>query len=216
MDNNRNNYGSIMNHLVPIVVEQTPRGERSYDIYSRLLKDRIVLIGTPIDSLVANSVIAQMLFLEADNPDKDIQLYINSPGGSVTDGLGIYDIIQFVKCDVATTCMGMAASMGSLLLCAGTKGKRYALPNVRVMIHQPLIGGLSGQASDIEIHARELIKTKERLIKIYETHTNQTYNLLEKSMDRDNFMDAKQAKKFGLVDQVVEFRKASQSNKKGA
>ena len=204
-----------MSHLVPIVVEQTPRGERSYDIYSRLLKDRIILIGTPIDALVANSVIAQMLFLEADNPDKDIQLYINSPGGSVTDGLGIYDIIQFVKCDVATTCIGMAASMGSLLLCAGTKGKRYALPNARVMIHQPLIsGGLSGQASDIEIHARELIKTKEQLIKIYEKHTGQKYNLLEKSMDRDNFMDAGQAKKFGLVDQVVEFRKASQN--KGA
>lgn len=204
-----------MSHLVPIVVEQTPRGERSYDIYSRLLKDRIILIGTPIDAMVANSVIAQMLFLEADNPDKDIQLYINSPGGSVTDGLGIYDIIQFVKCDVATTCIGMAASMGSLLLCAGTKGKRYALPNARVMIHQPLIsGGLSGQASDIEIHARELIKTKEQLIKIYEKHTGQDYDRLEKSMDRDNFMDAGQAKKFGLVDQVVEFRKASQS--KGA
>ena len=200
-----------MSYLVPIVVEQTPRGERSYDIYSRLLKDRIVLLGTPIDALVANSVIAQMLFLEADNPDKDIQLYINSPGGSVTDGLGIYDIIQFVKCDVATSCIGMAASMGSLLLCSGTKGKRYALPNARVMIHQPLIGGLSGQASDIEIHARELIKTKEQLIKIYENHTGQTYNLLEKSMDRDNFMDANQAKKFGLVDKVVEFRKASQS-----
>lgn len=201
-----------MSHLVPIVVEQTPRGERSYDIYSRLLKDRIILIGTPIDALVANSVIAQMLFLEADNPDKDIQLYINSPGGSVTDGLGIYDIVQFVKCDVATTCIGIAASMGSLLLCAGTKGKRYALPNARVMIHQPLIsGGLAGQASDIEIHTRELIKTKKQLIKIYESHTGQTYRLLEKSMDRDNFMDASQAKKFGLVDQVVEFRKASQA-----
>ncbi len=201
-----------MSHLVPIVIEQTPRGERSYDIYSRLLKDRIILIGSPIDALVANSVIAQMLFLEADNPDKDIQLYINSPGGSVTDGLGIYDIIQFVKCDVATTCIGMAASMGSLLLCSGTKGKRYALPNARVMIHQPLIsGGLSGQASDIEIHARELVKTKEQLTKIYEKHTGKTYDILEKSMDRDNFMDAIQAKKFGLVDQVVEFRKASQS-----
>ena len=201
-----------MSHLVPIVVEQTPRGERSYDIYSRLLKDRIIIVGTPIDALVANSVIAQMLFLEADNPDKDIQLYINSPGGSVTDGLGIYDIIQFVKCDVATTCIGIAASMGSLLLCAGTKGKRYALPNARVMIHQPLIsGGLAGQASDIEIHARELVKTKQQLIKIYESHTGQTYEILEKSMDRDNFMDADQAKKFGLVDQVVEFRKASQS-----
>ena len=203
-----------MSYLVPIVVEQTPKGERSYDIYSRLLKDRIVFIGTPIDAGVANSVIAQMLFLEADNPDKDIQLYINSPGGSVADGLGIYDIIQFVKCDVATTCIGMAASMGSLLLCSGTKGKRYVLPNARVMIHQPLIGGLSGQASDIEIHANELIKTKKQLIKIYEDHTGQTYKYLEKSMDRDHFMNSKQAQEFGLVDHVVEFRKSSQKEVK--
>lgn len=200
-----------MSNLVPVVIEQTPRGERSYDIYSRLLKDRIILIGTPINSAVANNVIAQMLFLEADNPDKDIQLYINSPGGSVTDGLGIYDIMQFVKCDVATTCIGMAASMGSLLLSAGTKGKRYVLPNARVMIHQPLIsGGLSGQASDIEIHARELIKTKEQLTKIYEHHTGQAYDVLDKAMDRDNFMSAGQAKEFGLVDKVVEFRKSSE------
>lgn len=200
-----------MSTLVPVVIEQTPRGERSYDIYSRLLKDRIILLGTPINAAVANNVIAQMLFLEADNPDKDIQLYINSPGGSVTDGLGIYDIMQFVKCDVATTCIGMAASMGSLLLSAGTKGKRYVLPNARVMIHQPLIsGGLSGQASDIEIHARELIKTKEQLTKIYENHTGQAYDVLDKAMDRDNFMSAGQAKEFGLVDQVVEFRKASE------
>lgn len=200
-----------MSNLVPVVIEQTPRGERSYDIYSRLLKDRIILIGTPINSAVANNVIAQMLFLEADNPDKDIQLYINSPGGSVTDGLGIYDIMQFVKCDVATTCIGMAASMGSLLLSAGTAGKRYVLPNARVMIHQPLIsGGLSGQASDIEIHARELIKTKEQLTRIYEKHTGQAYDILDKAMDRDNFMSAAQAKEFGIVDKVVEFRKASE------
>ena len=200
-----------MSTLVPVVIEQTPRGERSYDIYSRLLKDRIILLGTPINAAVANNVIAQMLFLEADKPDKDIQLYINSPGGSVTDGLGIYDIMQFVKCDVATTCIGMAASMGSLLLCAGTKGKRYVLPNARVMIHQPLIsGGLSGQASDIEIHAKELIKTKEHLTKIYEHHTGQDYEILEKHMDRDYFLSAGDAKEFGLVDQVVEMRKHSE------
>ena len=200
-----------MSNLVPIVIEQTPRGERSYDIYSRLLKDRIIILGTPINSAVANNVIAQMLFLEADNPDKDIQLYINSPGGSVTDGMGIYDIMQFVKCDVATTCIGMAASMGSLLLQAGTKGKRYCLPHARVMIHQPLIGGhgLSGQASDIEIHAKELIKTKEELTKVYVQHTGQDYDVLDKAMDRDNFMNAQQAKEFGLVDHVVEFRKES-------
>ncbi|MCB0378888.1 MAG: ATP-dependent Clp protease proteolytic subunit [Bdellovibrionales bacterium] len=203
-----------MSTLVPIVIEQTARGERSYDIYSRLLKDRIILLGTPINSAVANNVIAQMLFLEADNPDKDIQLYINSPGGSVTDGMGIYDIMQFVKCDVATTCIGMAASMGSLLLTAGSPGKRYVLPHARVMIHQPLIaGGLAGQASDIEIHARELIKTKEQLTKIYEQHTGQKYDVLEKAMDRDNFMDAGQAKEFGLVDHVVEFRKQKPSAK---
>ena len=200
-----------MSNLVPIVIEQTPKGERSYDIYSRLLKDRIILLGTPINSAVANNVIAQMLFLEADNPDKDIQIYINSPGGSVTDGLGIYDIMQFVKCDVATTCIGMAASMGSLLLQAGTPGKRYCLPHARVMIHQPLIGGhgLQGQASDIEIHARELVKTKEELTNIYVQHTGQSYEVLDKAMDRDNFMNAQTAKEFGLVDHVVEFRKAS-------
>ena len=203
-----------MSNLVPVVIEQTPRGERSYDIYSRLLKDRIILIGTPINSAVANNVIAQMLFLEADNPDKDIQLYINSPGGSVHDGLGIYDIMQFVKCDVSTTCIGMAASMGSLLLTAGTKGKRFVLPNAMVMIHQPLIsGGLSGQASDIEIHAKNLIETKERLTRIYEFHTGQSYEVLDKAMDRDNYMTAATAQEFGLVDKVVETRK---ENKKGS
>jgi ATP-dependent Clp protease, protease subunit len=199
-----------MSTLVPIVIEQTARGERSYDIYSRLLKDRIILLGTPINSAVANNVIAQMLFLEADNPDKDIQLYINSPGGSVTDGLGIYDIMQFVKCDIATTCIGMAASMGSLLLCAGTAGKRYVLPNAQVMIHQPLIsGGLAGQASDIEIHARNLIETKHQLTKIYEKHTGQSFEVLDRAMDRDNYMRAGVAKEFGIVDHVVEFRKTS-------
>lgn len=202
-----------MSTLVPVVIEQTPRGERSYDIYSRLLKDRIILLGTPINSAVANNIIAQMLFLEADNPDKDIQLYINSPGGSVTDGLGIYDIMQFVKCEVSTTCIGMAASMGSLLLCAGAEGKRFALPNAQVMIHQPLIsGGLAGQASDIEIHAKNLIETKEQLTKIYEKHTGQSYETLDKAMDRDNYMRAGVAQEFGLVDKVVETRKT----KKGA
>jgi ATP-dependent Clp protease protease subunit len=196
--------------LIPIVVEQTSRGERSYDIYSRLLKDRIIMIGTPINDDVANIVIAQMLFLEADNPDKDIQLYINSPGGSVTAGLGIYDIMQFVKCEVATTCIGLAASMGSLLLAAGAKGKRYVLPHARVMINQPhIMGGLSGQASDIEIHAREMINTKKRLTEIYANHTGKDFELLSNSMDRDYFLSAEEAKDFGLADHVVKFRKGA-------
>ena len=197
--------------LIPIVVEQTSRGERSYDIYSRLLKDRIIMMGTPINDDVANIVIAQMLFLEADNPEKDIQLYINSPGGSVSAGLGIYDIMQFVKCDVATTCIGLAASMGSLLLTAGTKGKRYVLPHARVMIHQPHImgNGLGGQASDIEIQANEMIKTKQRLTEIYVNHTGKDYAFLDKSMDRDFFLSAQEAQEFGLVDHVVKFRKNS-------
>lgn len=204
-----------MNTLVPIVIEQTSRGERSYDIYSRLLKDRIIILGSPINDAVANNVIAQMLFLEADNPEKDIQLYINSPGGSVTSGMGIYDIMQFVKCEVATTCIGLAASMGSFLLMAGAPGKRYALPNARVMIHQPLIsGGLAGQASDIEIHARELLKTKKLLTDLYVQHTGQTYEVLDRAMDRDNYMNAEEAKKFGLVDHVVQVRKAKKENNK--
>lgn len=200
--------------LVPIVVEQTSRGERSYDIYSRLLRDRIIMLGTPINDDVANIVIAQMLFLEADNPDKDIQLYINSPGGSVSAGLGIYDIMQFVKCDVATTCIGLAASMGSLLLTAGTKGKRYMLPHARAMVHQPhIMGGLSGQASDIEIQANEMINTKKRLTEIYQTHTGRDYKSLEKSLDRDFFMSAAEAQEFGLVDHVVKFRKGAAAAK---
>lgn len=202
-----------MSTLVPIVIEQTSRGERSYDIYSRLLKDRIIILGTAINDAVANNVIAQMLFLEADNPEKDIQLYINSPGGSVTAGMGIYDIMQFVKCDVSTTCIGLAASMGSLLLTAGAPGKRFCLPHARVMIHQPLIsGGLAGQASDIEIHARELIKTKKQLTEIYQRHTGQEYEILDRSMDRDNYMGAQEAKNFGLVDSVVQPRKAKKEN----
>jgi ATP-dependent Clp protease, protease subunit len=200
-----------MNTLVPIVIEQTSRGERSYDIYSRLLKDRIIILGTAINDAVANNIIAQMLFLEADNPEKDIQLYINSPGGVVTSGMGIYDIMQFVKCDVATTCIGMAASMGSMLLTAGAPGKRYCLPHARVMIHQPLIsgGGLGGQVSDIEIHARELLRTKRTLTEIYQHHTKQDYDVLEKAMDRDNYMTAHEALKFGLIDTVVASRKTS-------
>jgi ATP-dependent Clp protease protease subunit len=196
--------------LIPIVVEQTSRGERSYDIYSRLLKDRIIMLGTPINDDVANIVIAQMFFLEADNPDKDINLYINSPGGGVSAGLAIYDIMQFVKCDVATFCIGMAASMGSLLLAAGAKGKRYVLPHARVMIHQPhIMGGLSGQASDIEIHAREMINSKRRLTEIYATHTGKDYDFLNNAMDRDYFLSAEESKDFGLVDEVVKFRKGS-------
>ena len=196
--------------LIPIVVEQTARGERSYDIYSRLLKDRIVILGTPINDDVANAIIAQMLFLEADNPDKDIQLYINSPGGSVSSGLGIYDIMRFVKCDVATTCIGLAASMGSLLLTAGAKGKRFILPHARVMLHQPhIMGGLSGQASDIEIAANEMLNTKKRLTEIYATHTGKDYDTLDKAMDRDFYLSATEAMDWGIVDTVVKVRKGS-------
>jgi ATP-dependent Clp protease protease subunit len=195
--------------LIPYVIEQTSKGERSYDIYSRLLKDRIIILGTPVTDEVANTIIAQLLFLEVDNPEKDIHLYINSPGGSVTAGMAIYDVMQYVKCDVATFCLGMAASMGSLLLTAGSAGKRYIMPNSRVMIHQPLIqGGLSGQASDIEIQAREMSRTKDKLTKIYATHTGKDFNFLTKSMDRDYFMTADEAKSFGLVDNIIEFRKA--------
>ena len=201
--------------LIPYVIEQTSKGERSYDIYSRLLKDRIIILGSAVTDDVANAIIAQMLFLEVDNPEKDIHLYINSPGGSVSSGLALYDIMQFVKCDVATYCMGMAASMGSLLLTAGTKGKRYSLPNTRIMIHQPHLGGggLGGQVTDIEIHARELVKTKEKLTKIYQTHTSQSYDKLFAAMERDNFMSPQEAKEFGLVDHIVEPRKSSGLNK---
>jgi ATP-dependent Clp protease, protease subunit len=195
---------------IPYVIEQTSKGERSYDIYSRLLKDRIVILGSPVTDDVANAIIAQILFLEVDNPEKDIQFYINSPGGSVSAGMAIYDMMQFVKCDVATYCLGMAASMGSLLLTAGTKGKRYSMPNSRIMIHQPLLhgGGLSGQVTDIEIHARELVKTKDKLTKIYQHHTGQGYDKLFQSMERDNYMDPQVAKEFGLIDHVIESRKS--------
>lgn len=196
---------------IPYVIEQTTKGERSYDIYSRLLKDRIIILGTPVTDEVANAIIAQMLFLEVDNPEKDISIYINSPGGSVSAGMAIYDMMQFVKCDVATYCLGMAASMGSLLLTAGTKGKRYSMPNSRIMIHQPLLsgGGLSGQVTDIEIHAKELIKTKEKLTNIYVKHTGQSFEKLYQSMERDNYMDPDVAKSFGLIDHVVDSRKSS-------
>ncbi len=197
--------------LIPYVIEQTSKGERSYDIYSRLLKDRIIMLGSAVTDDVANSLIAQMLFLEVDNPEKDIHLYINSPGGSVSAGMAIYDFMQFVKCDIATYCMGMAASMGSLLLAGGTKGKRYSLPNTRIMIHQPHLGGggIGGQVTDIEIHAKELVKTKEKLTKIYELHTGQPYDKLFSAMERDNFMSPVDAKEFGIVDHIVDSRKSS-------
>lgn len=185
-----------------MVVEQESRGERSYDIYSRLLKDRIIFIGSAIDDDVANLVIAQLLFLNAQDPEKDISLYINSPGGSVTAGLGIYDTMQFIKNDVSTICVGMAASMGSLLLTGGAKGKRFALPHSEVMIHQPL-GGVRGQAADIKIHADWIIKTKENLNNIYVKHTGQPYDKIERDTDRDNFMSAEEAKAYGLIDEVI-------------
>jgi ATP-dependent Clp protease, protease subunit len=189
--------------LIPMVVEQTSRGERAYDIYSRLLKDRIVFIGDPIEDHMANLIIAQLLFLQAEDPEKDIQLYINSPGGSVSAGLAIYDTMQYVKPDVATTCMGLAASMGAVLLAAGAPGKRHALPNVRVMIHQPL-GGFSGQASDIEIRAREILKIKQRLNEILSSHTGQDIKKIELDTDRDNFMSPVEAKAYGLIDGIFE------------
>ena len=196
---------------IPYVIEQTSKGERSYDIYSRLLKDRIIILGSPVTDEVANAIIAQILFLEVDNPEKDIQLYINSPGGSVSAGMAIYDMMQFVKCDIATYCLGMAASMGSLLLTAGTKGKRFSMPNSRIMIHQPLLsgGGLSGQVTDIEIHAKELIKTKEKLTNIYVKHTGQPYEKLYSAMERDNYMDPQVAKDFGLIDHIIDYRKSA-------
>ena len=189
-------------NLVPIVVEQTNRGERSYDIYSRLLKDRIIFLGSAIDDDVANAVIAQLLFLAADDPEKDIHLYINSPGGSVTAGMGIFDTMQYIKPEVSTICMGMAASMGSLLLTAGAKGKRFALPNAEVMIHQPL-GGISGQATDIKIHADWILRTKQKLNQIYVDRTGQTYEKVDRDTDRDNFMSAQEALEYGLIDKVI-------------
>lgn len=189
-------------YLVPMVIEQTGRGERAYDIYSRLLKDRIVFIGTPIDDTIANLIIAQILFLQMEDPEKDINVYVNSPGGSVTAGLAIYDTMQFVKCDVATFCVGQAASMGALLLAAGAKGKRYSLPHSRVMIHQPW-GGAQGSASDIHIQAKEILKLKDQLNKILAKHTGQPLERIEKDTDRDYFMSSEEAKAYGLVDDVI-------------
>ncbi|WP_058835223.1 ATP-dependent Clp endopeptidase proteolytic subunit ClpP [Luteimonas abyssi] len=192
-------------NMVPMVVEQTSRGERAYDIYSRLLKERIIFLVGPIDDHVANVVVAQMLFLEAENPEKDISLYINSPGGVVTAGLAIYDTMQFIKPDVSTMCIGQAASAGSMLLMAGAKGKRYALPNSRVMIHQPS-GGAQGQATDIEIHAREILYLRQRLNQLYADHTGQPIEQIERDMERDRFLSAEGAKEYGLIDDVLQRR----------
>ncbi|GED31755.1 MULTISPECIES: ATP-dependent Clp endopeptidase proteolytic subunit ClpP [Brevibacillus] len=189
--------------LIPMVIEQTSRGERSYDIYSRLLKDRIILLGTEIDDEVANLIVAQLLFLQAEDPDKDISLYINSPGGSVTAGMAIYDTMQYIKPDVSTICVGMAASMGAFLLAAGAKGKRFALPNSEVMIHQPL-GGVRGQAEDIRIHADWILKTKRQLNEILSERTGQPIERVEADTDRDNFMSAEDAKAYGLIDAIIE------------
>lgn len=189
-------------NLIPTVIETTNRGERAYDIYSRLLKDRIIMLGSAIDDNVANAIVSQLLFLEAEDPEKDIHLYINSPGGSVTAGMAIYDTMQFIKPDVQTICIGMAASMGSFLLTAGAKGKRYALPNAEIMIHQPL-GGAQGQATEIEIAARHILKTREKLNKILAERTGQPVEVIEKDTDRDNFMSAEEALEYGLIDKIM-------------
>ena len=194
-------------NLVPIVVEQSARGERSYDIYSRLLKERVVFLCGPVEDLVANVVVAQLLFLESENPDKDIHLYINSPGGMVSAGLAIYDTMQFVKPPVSTLCVGQAASMGALLLAGGAKGKRYCLPHSRVMIHQPL-GGFQGQASDIDIHAQEILRTRERLDQIFSKHTGQPLERVRSDTDRDHFMSGAEAAEYGIIDEVLETRKS--------
>lgn len=193
------------NSLVPYVIEQTSKGERSYDIFSRLLKERIIFLSEQVDSASASVVIAQLLFLDAEDPGKDIYLYINSPGGSITDGMAIYDTMQYIKSDVCTICVGLAASMGSVLLAAGKKGKRYALPNSEVLIHQPLIagGGLSGQTTEIKIHADHMVKTREKLNKILSERTGQPLNVIEKDTERDNYMTAEEAKKYGLIDEIM-------------
>lgn len=190
----------------PTVIEQTPRGERAYDIYSRLLKDNIIFIGTPIDDTVANLVVAQLLFLQSEDPDREISLYINSPGGSVTAGLAIYDTMQFVRCPVSTFCVGQCASMAAVLLAAGTKGRRFALPNSRILIHQPHAGGISGQASDIQIAAEEIIRMRQRLNEILAEHTGKSFDQISKDVDRDRIMSAMQAYEYGIVDQVIKQR----------
>ena len=191
--------------MVPMVIEQSGRGERAYDIYSRLLKERVIFLVGPVNELTANLVVAQLLFLESENPDKDISLYINSPGGIVTSGLAMYDTMEYIRPDISTVCIGQAASMGSLLLTAGAKGKRYSLPNSKVMIHQPS-GGFQGQATDIEIHAKEILSTRARLNEIYVKHTGQKISKIESAMERDNFLTPKEAQSFGLIDEVVEKR----------
>ena len=203
--------GIVMN-LVPMVIEQTGRGERAYDIYSRLLKERIIFLGSAVDDNIASLIIAQMLFLEAEDPEKDIYLYINSPGGHVTSGLAIYDTMQYIKPDVATICMGQAASFGAVLLAAGAKGKRSALPHARIMIHQPW-GGIEGQVSDIEIHAREMLSMKKRLTDILVHHTGQPYDRIEKDSDRNFFMAADAAKEYGIIDEVIVQKKSSDKKK---
>ncbi len=205
MSGNKMNSSSIVANLVPMVVEQTARGERAYDIYSRLLKDRVIFIHGPIDDMTASLVVAQLLFLESENPDKDISIYINSPGGVVTSGMAIYDTMQFIKPDVSTMCIGQAASMGALLLAGGAAGKRYCLPNARVMIHQPL-GGVQGQASDIAIHAEETLKIRTRLNQILAHHTGQSVEIIAKDTDRDNFMSAERALEYGIVDKLLDYR----------
>ncbi|MFZ3211538.1 MAG: ATP-dependent Clp endopeptidase proteolytic subunit ClpP [Terriglobales bacterium] len=189
--------------LVPMVVEQTSRGERAYDIYSRLLRDNIIFLGTPVDDTIANLVIAQLLFLEAEDPEKDVSLYINSPGGSITAGMAIYDTMQFIRPDVVTICIGQAASMGALLLCAGAPGKRYALPGARILIHQPSMGGLSGQATDIDIHAREILRMREITNQLLAKHTGQKLDKVEKDVERDFIMNAQQSKEYGIIDEII-------------
>jgi ATP-dependent Clp protease protease subunit len=199
-------------NLIPMVVEQSPRGERAYDIYSRLLKERIIFLGTPVTDEIASLIIAQMLFLEAEDPDKDITFYINSPGGGVTSGLAIYDTMQYVRCDIVTLCMGQAASMGALLLTAGAKGKRYTLPNSRILIHQPM-GGFQGQATDIDIHAQEILRMRNDLNKIFAFHTGQNVRKIKKDTERDYFMNAEEAKKYGIIDKVLD-KRANQDEEK--
>lgn len=198
--------------LVPYVIEQTSKGERSYDIFSRLLKDRIIFLGEEVNETTASLVVAQLLFLESEDPEKDIQLYINSPGGSVTAGLAIYDTMKYIKCDVSTICIGMAASMGAFLLAGGTKGKRFALPNAEIMIHQPL-GGAKGQATEIQIAAEHILKTKKRLNEMLAENTGKPYDVIEKDTDRDNFMSADEAMEYGLIDMVIKDRKSLEENK---
>ena len=202
MGENRRGALGMTDFIIPTVIEQTHRGERGWDIFSRLLKDRIVFLGTPVDDQIANIIVAQMLFLESEDPDKDIMLYINSPGGLVTAGMMIYDTMQYVRCDVATICMGQAASMAAWLLAAGTKGKRYSLPNARIMLHQPL-GGFQGQATDIDIHAKEILKTRDRMNELLAKHTGHEINKIKHDTERDFFMSAAEAKEYGVIDEIL-------------